>query len=90
MLRAAGANWSSGMFPRREMLKSPASWSAFVGVSRGSWKGAAWGRKADPAEDGLSHDEPLLAGLYGAPVSCRIVTGRRAGMLLELRRRLLR
>jgi len=48
------------------------------------------GPQADPAEDGLSHDEPLLAELYGASVSGRIATGPRVGRRLELRRRLLR
>lgn len=37
------------------------------------------GPQADPGEDTLRHDEPLLAELYGASVSGRIATGSRAG-----------
>ena len=37
------------------------------------------GPQADPGEDTLRHDEPLLAELYGASVSGRIATGPRAG-----------
>jgi len=37
------------------------------------------GPQADPGEDALRHDEPLLAELYGASVSGRIATGPRAG-----------
>jgi len=39
------------------------------------------GPEADPDEaDGLRRDQPLLAELYGAAVSGRVATGRRAGM----------
>ena len=44
MLRAAEGSWFSGTFLHPVMLKSPASRTAFAGVSQGSWKGAAWGR----------------------------------------------
>ena len=38
-----------------------------------------WGPQADPDEDTLRHEEPLLAELYSSSVSGRIATGPRAG-----------
>ena len=79
MLRAAEGSWLSGTFLHPVMLKWPALRTAFDGVSRGSWKGAAWGRIPVQMRITLRQEEPLLAELYSSSGSGRIATGPRAG-----------
>ena len=78
MLRAAEGSWFSGTFLHPVMLRSPASRTAFAGVSRGSL-----GPHADSDEDTLRHGELLLAELYRSSVSGRIATGPRPGSNLK-------